>query len=116
MEFKLSEMCDWERKKAVFLMGVAENDLGMDLSGYGEVAVNQNSGYTYLWIEDYNFSLYMPINCELKKSDIYALWFCGYCGFEEEYNLKKNDDLAKIEKEISKIEKAHLKESDKCKN
>jgi hypothetical protein len=88
MEFKLNDMCDWERKKAVFLMGVAE-ELGIQLDSYGEVAVNNNSGYTYLWNENYNFGLYMPINCELKKEDIYALWSCSYCGQEEKYQLKK---------------------------
>ena len=65
MEYKINEMCGWERQKAVYLIGVAES-LGMDLDSYGEVAVNKNSGYTYLWSEDYNFSLYMPINCEFN--------------------------------------------------
>ena len=56
---KLNTMCNWERKKAIYLMEIAENKLNMNLSNYGEIAVNQNSGYTYLWLEDYNFTLYM---------------------------------------------------------
>ena len=110
MEFKLNEMGDWERKKAVFLMGIAEN-LGISLKDYGEIAVNPNSGYTYLWNESYNFSLYMPINCELVKSDIIALWSCGECGTEEEYNLQENDSLKDIEKAINEIEINHNKEN-----
>lgn len=36
---KLNGMCDWERRKALYLVNVA-GQLGMDLEGYGEVAVN----------------------------------------------------------------------------
>ena len=115
MEYNLNDMCDWERKKAIFLMGVAE-DLGIKLNSYGEVAVNKNSGYTYLWSEDYNFSLYMPINCELEKSDINALWSCSYCGQEEETSLKDGDTLEDIQDRIQEIEKEHLNNSEKCKN
>lgn len=115
MEFKLSNMGNWERQKAVFLMGVAE-EIGYSLEGYGEVAVNSNSGYVYIWSENYSFSLYMPISCELQKSDIYALWSCGNCGTEEEYNLTKEDDLNTIEEEINKIEKEHIRKSSECKN
>jgi len=108
MEFKLDEMCEWERKKAIFLMGIAE-DLGINLSDYGEVATNKTSGYTYLWSEMYNFSLYMPINCELEKEDINALWNCGECGAEEETELKEDDTLEDIENRIREIEKEHNK-------
>jgi len=96
MEFKLNDMCDWERKKAVFLMGVAES-LGINTGSYGEVAVNKNSGYTYIWSEDYNFSLYMPINCKLVKSDIVALWTNSNNGEEREFNLTEETTLKDIE-------------------
>lgn len=97
MDFKINDMCQWEREKAVFLTGVAEK-LGMDIEGYGEVAVNPNSGYTYLWCEDYNFSLYLPIDCELKKSDVVALWTNSEDGNEEEFNLSEDTTLEDIEK------------------
>ena len=87
MDYKFSDMVSWERQKAVFIIGVAEK-LGMNLDSYGEVAVNKNSGYTYLWSEDYNFSLYMPINCELDVKDIYALWTSSEDGHEEETSIK----------------------------
>ena len=89
-------MCDWERKKAVFLMGIAE-DLGINTNSYGKVAVNENSGYTYIWSEDFNFSLYMPINCELVKSDIVALWTNSINGEEREFNLTEETTLEDIE-------------------
>jgi hypothetical protein len=70
----------------MFLIHVA-NELGMDTEGTGELAVNQNSGNTYLWLEDYNFTLYMPISCDLKKDDIYCLWTNSEDGTEEEISL-----------------------------
>lgn len=66
----LANMCEWEHQKALFLMQEA-NKLGYNyLSTYGEVDVNQNSGYVYLWSDNYLFSLYMPISCKLDTSDI----------------------------------------------
>ena len=93
-------------------MGIAE-DLGISLKDYGEVAVNSTSGHIYLWNEMYNFSLYMPINCELAKSAVVALWSCGECGTEEEYNLKQKDTLKDIEEAINEIEIKHNKENHK---
>jgi hypothetical protein len=63
---KLNTMCNWERKKAIYLMNIAENELNLDLDGYGEIGVNQNSGNVYLWIENYNFSLVLRIESLLK--------------------------------------------------
>ena len=37
-----TEMCEWERKKAIYLLNIAE-DLGIDTSSYGELAVNPNN-------------------------------------------------------------------------
>jgi hypothetical protein len=97
MDYKFDDMQDWERQKAVFLMQISDN-LGLKYgSSYGEIAVNPNSGYTYLWCEDYNFSLYMSINCELKKSDVVALWTNSDNGNEEEFNLKEETTLKEIE-------------------
>lgn len=110
MEYKLENMGSWERQKACFLINTAE-DLEMNLESYGFVDVNNNSGYTYLWSEDYNFSLYMPINCKLKKTDIYALWSCSECGQEEDTQLKTTDELNDIEERINEIETEHIKEA-----
>ena len=89
-------MCRWELEKAIFLQKTAV-DLGMDLTGYGEVSVNPNSGYTYLWLEDYQFTLYMPVNCELKKTQVYALWSNPENGEEIEMPLKNKTTLSMLE-------------------
>lgn len=102
MTTNYENMVKWELEKAVFLQKIAV-DLGMDLTGYGEVAVNPNSGYTYLWLEDYNFTLYMPISCELKKTDIVALWTNSEDGEEIEIDLKNNTTLANIEAWAEKL-------------
>jgi hypothetical protein len=100
----LNNMCLWERKKAIYLMEIAENKLNMNLSNYGEIAVNQNSGYTYLWLEDYNFTLYMAINCDLTINDIYVLYSDLETGNETEQTLNNFDDIDHIYKWIEKIE------------
>ena len=95
MDYKLDIMCKWERQKAMYLIERAD-DLNIDISGYGELSVNQNSGYTYLWCEDYPFTLYMPISCELQKSDVYVMWSDPYDGEEYEEVLTKFNDLNDI--------------------
>lgn len=64
---------DWEISKAVYLQQVAL-DLGMNLNGTGSIAVNKYSGYTYLYLEDYSFVLYLPIVCELIPGDVWVLY------------------------------------------
>jgi len=105
MEFKLNNMCDWERQKAIFLMGEAEK-LGYSLKDYGEVAVNSNSGYVWVWSEMYNFSLYMPISGDLIKTDIYALWTNYINGNEEEMKLNEKTTLEDIENWVRELEKS----------
>ena len=92
----LNNMVQWERQKALYLIDTAEK-LGMNLERYGELAVNPNSGYTYLWLEDYNFCLYMPISCDLKRSDIYVLYTCPIDGEETEETLDYFSGLTGIE-------------------
>ena len=92
---KLNTMAGWERKKALYLIEIAEQ-LGMNIDSYGEIGVNQNSGNTYLWLEDYMFCLYMPINCELRKSDVYASYSCPEDGTEYEI-LLENCSLNELE-------------------
>lgn len=68
MEIK-SNLCSNAVRKIALLITCASN-LGMDVSGYGEAAENQNSGNVYLWLEDYPFTLYIG----LGSDTIYALW------------------------------------------
>ena len=104
MDYKLNEMCQWERQKAMFLINVAENELKMNLEGYGEVSVNQNSGYTYLWVEDYPFTLYMPIDCNLNLNDVYVLWTNSDNGEEIEMVLG-NETLEDVNKFVERCDK-----------
>jgi len=68
MEIKQNLSTNVMRKIGLLLVKASE--LGMDCSQYGIANVNQNSGYTYLWLEDYNFTLYI----DLHDDTIYALW------------------------------------------
>lgn len=69
MEINNKNLCNNELRKIALLMTKA-SDLGMNLSSYGEADVNNNSGYTYLWLEDYPFTLFIG----LGSDDIWALW------------------------------------------
>lgn len=104
MKTNYENMFKWEIEKAIFLQKVAV-DLGMDVSGYGEVAVNPNSGYTYLWLEDYSFCLYMPINCDLIKEDVYALWSNPVTGEEIEMSLENETTLNDLENWVESLDK-----------
>ena len=51
--------------------------LDMDISGYGQIDVNPNSNYLYVWAEDYPFTPYIN-----SDNEINFMWTCGYCGSE----------------------------------
>jgi hypothetical protein len=104
MEINLNKMCSWERKKAIYLMDVAENKLNMDLSDYGFCDVNQSNGNVYIWSESYPFSLYLPINCELTESNVIVLYTDSHHGDETEQWLNNFNDIDDIYKWIEKIE------------
>lgn len=104
MKTNYDGMCKLELEKAIFLQKTAV-DLGMDVSGYGEVNVNPNNGYTYLWLEDYQFTLYMPISCELKKTDVRALWTNPDDGEDVEMQLKNRTTLNTLEQWAKKLAK-----------
>jgi len=81
----------WEQEKAVYLQSTAL-ELGMDLDGHGDIGVNRSSGYTYLWMEDYSFVLYMPIYCELQSSDVWVMYMDSETGEEFEDTLDSIGD------------------------
>jgi hypothetical protein len=105
-----SNMCNWEMQKAGFLMTTG-GKLGMDISGYGEIGVNQNSGNTFMWLEDYDFCLYMPINCELQESDIWVIWTNPEDGEEVEKTLDEFSGLDEIEQWTQEL-REELEESE----
>jgi len=96
MKINYEQMSIWEVEKASYLILTAKQ-LGMQLDSCVEISVNQNSGYTYLWSEDYNFTLYMPINCDLKKEDVYVLHYNYESGEEIEECLSIFENLDDIE-------------------
>jgi len=81
MEIK-SNLCSNATRKIGLLITKA-SELGMDVSGYGMADENQNSGYVYLWLEDYPFTLYIG----LGSDSIYALWTNMNDGEEEEMEV-----------------------------
>ena len=70
MEINTKGMVNNELRKAALLIAKA-CDMNMDLTSYGEVGVNEYSGNVFLWVEDYPFTLYIPIG---ERNTIYALW------------------------------------------
>lgn len=109
MEVNYKEMDRWESEKAVFLQKTAI-ELGMDVSGKGTVDVSPNSGYVYLWLEDYSFTLYMPISCELIKTNVSAIWSNPQDGEEMEFNLRKPTTLRHLEEWAERLDKKFNKD------
>ena len=70
------------RKMGVLI--IAATELGMDVSGYGYADVNLTSGNTFLYLEDYPFTLYIP---PCGEDEIYAMWTSGWTGEEETLNI-----------------------------
>jgi hypothetical protein len=66
------------RKVALLITKAA--DLGMDLTCYGNAAENENNGNVYLWLEDYPFTLYIPL---CSDDAIHACWSSLYVDHEE---------------------------------
>jgi hypothetical protein len=79
------ELCANELRKSALLITEASR-LGMDISGYGEIGVNQSNGNVYLWLEDYPFALFI----DLGSDDIQACWTDSNNGHEEFINVDVN--------------------------
>jgi hypothetical protein len=99
MHTNFETMTSWEIEKAAYLVLTAK-ELGMNLNSYGELSVNPNSGYTYIWLENYDFCLYMPIICDLKRDDIYVLHTDSETGKETEESLIHFESTEDIEEWI----------------
>lgn len=78
MEIEKNLCANAIRKIALIITKAA--DIGMDLSCYGLAGENNHSGNVYLWLEDYNFSLYIPLG---GSDRIKACWSNQYNGDEE---------------------------------
>jgi hypothetical protein len=92
-----SNLCSNATRKIGLLITKA-SDLGMDISGYGIADENKNSGYVYLWLEDYMFTLYIG----LGSDSIYASWSNPNNGEEEETDTD-NKSLDELESWASNL-------------
>ena len=81
MEIKSNLSSNPMRKIGLLITKASE--LGMDVSGYGYADENQTSGYVYLWLEDYSFTLFI----DLGSDDIQALWTNSDDGEETEITV-----------------------------
>lgn len=78
MEIKNNLSSNALRKIAMLILKAS--DLGMDVSGYGYADENRHSGNVYLWLEDYDFTLYIG----LGSDTVYANWVSPEDGREED--------------------------------
>lgn len=85
MNINTENMCSNEIRKIGLLITEASR-LDMDLSGYGEIGINQSSGNVYLWLEDYPFSLFIG----LGSDELHACWTNSENGDEEFISAKDN--------------------------
>ena len=76
------KLCNNAYRKIAKILTKA-SDLGMDLSGYGEASENTTSGHVYLYLEDYNFTLFIS----LGSDEVQALWFSSVDGEEIEIEV-----------------------------
>ena len=79
---------------------VRAGKLGMDVSGYGFADENPKSGYVYLWLEDYNFTLYIDISW----SGIFAMYTNSDNGEESEMEVEANTTLREINNWVATLE------------
>lgn len=82
------------------------NNLGMDCTGYGELGYNDNSGNTYLRLEDYPFTLFISDFNE----GIYAMYTDFNDGEETEIELTNEslDDLYSWVKSLEEEEEEEV--------
>lgn len=100
-----TEIGPWEFEKISYIFKAVRERFGIDLWEKGTyVGVNPNSGYSWVWNENYPVSWYMPINCELRHEDVYALWSNPEDGEEHENeisNFSTADEIWKWVDELS---------------
>lgn len=70
--------------RKIALLITKASELGMDVSGYGHASENNMSGYVYLWLEDYPFTLFIR---PCSDDTIEALWSDPWDGEEHEISV-----------------------------
>ena len=81
--------------------------MGMDVTGYGMLDYNQNSGNVYLWLEDYNFCLFVDIPGTMR-----VCYSCPYDGEKTIRAVSAGTSLLALENWAEKL----AKKSDKKEN
>jgi hypothetical protein len=99
MEINNKNLTHKELRKVALLMTRA-SDLGMNLSSYGEANVNKDSGYTYLWLEDYPFTLFVGTDLD----DVWACWSNPEDGEETVTNVLDDMTLDNLYDWVSYLE------------
>lgn len=92
MEYVINTQNTQQAKNAGRLLILAA-DLGMNVSGYGQLGYNNTFGNTYLWLEDYQFTLFISD----YDSTIKALYTCFIDGEETELCIDEKTDLETLE-------------------
>ena len=101
----LSQLNNWEGQKAIFMMHIAEQ-FGFETSKHTQIGVNPNSGNTWVWDEFWSVCLYMPINCDLKMSDIWVCWTNPESGEEHELQLSEFENILEMNKWVQELEES----------
>ena len=101
----LSKLGNWERQKAIYILHQAEQ-FGLATTQHTQLGVNPHSGNTWVWDEDWLVCLYMPINCELKASDIWVCWTNPESGEEHELQLSEFENILEMNKWVQELEES----------
>lgn len=94
--------------RKIGLLITKASELGMDVSGYGEASENPTSGYVYLWLEDYPFTLFMR---PCGDDTIEAGWTNWNDGEEVEIDVD-NMTLSELEQWAGELGKAADEKAD----
>lgn len=73
---------------------------GMDVTGYGALDFNKNSGNVYLWLEDYQFTLFIDLSGTMR-----ACYSCPYDGEEVIRAVSAGTSLLALETWAEKLAK-----------
>lgn len=84
------ELCSNELRKSALLITEASR-LDMDISGYGEIGVNQSNGNVYLWLEDYPFALFIDLSGDDAIQACWTDYNNGHEEFTETANMRLDD-------------------------
>ena len=89
MIIELENMCEWEKRKAIFLLSEAQK-LGFNIDDSTYIDLNTAYGNVYIYNENEPYTLVIGVNAELKKTDIFASYFDAETGVETELYLEND--------------------------